>query len=139
MASAACVGDALQQEVAAFSRAEAIADGRLMDVSEMASDVGFRFPVCLTSRTWWAVIEPTQRARRLGQSSEARLWELLWAVRCALLRRVCLERAAITFRVQLSEGEGRARTVTLRAVCAPGDDSRPTLTVMMPDEEPGTF
>ena len=36
----------------AYTRAEAIADGVLIDVTETAKEVGFRLPVALTAAAW---------------------------------------------------------------------------------------
>ena len=38
--------------ISSYSRAQAIEDGVLIDVSEMAREAGFKHPVALTSAAW---------------------------------------------------------------------------------------
>lgn len=44
--------------ISAFSRAEAIEDGVLIDVTEMGREAGFRFPVAVTEALWNNYIVP---------------------------------------------------------------------------------
>ncbi len=41
-----------------YSREDALADGVLIDLSQLASEAGFKFPTAITSAAWDVVIEP---------------------------------------------------------------------------------
>lgn len=64
-----------------YTRAEAIADGVLVDVSEMAREAGFRFPVAVTRAVWDEYITPDPISSGWGQSEEGRLWDVLTVLR----------------------------------------------------------
>ena len=64
-----------------YTRAQAIEDGVSIDVSEVACEVGFRWPVAVTSTKLsagtagvWAYVEPTPELEAQGQSPAGRLW-----------------------------------------------------------------
>jgi hypothetical protein len=47
--------------IAAYTREQAIEDGTLVDVSKLAKEAGFRFPVAMTAAAWLAAVEvPSQ-------------------------------------------------------------------------------
>ncbi len=64
----------------AYSRAQALADGTLNDVSEVAREAGFACPVALTSAAWCDCVAWSQAdSQRQGYQDEAgRLWDVLW-------------------------------------------------------------
>lgn len=65
--------------ISLYTRADAIADGVLVDVSDMAKEAGFRWPVTVTRAVWDDIVTPTQRdAEEEGQSEKGRLWDILW-------------------------------------------------------------
>ena len=43
--------------ISSYTRAQAIADGQLIDVSEMAREAGIRYPVALTATVWARCVE----------------------------------------------------------------------------------
>ena len=73
--------------IAGYSRAQALADGVLIDVSELAAEAGFVIPVAVTDGAWMDCVEWTpQDSRRQGvQDTHGRLWDLLttayWMIR----------------------------------------------------------
>ena len=69
--------------IACYTRTEALADGVLVDVSEMAREAGIRYPVAVTRRVWGEVVTPKQEDRPAGQSEAGRLWDVLWMLRVA--------------------------------------------------------
>jgi hypothetical protein len=113
-----------------YTRAQAIEDGQLVDVSETARQAGITFPVALTAAVYGLCVEVPPR--RTGIEDVAgRLWDVLWMLRLAA-RRSGGQR--IDFTVQCSTRAGR-RNVRLKALCGPGDDARPVVTVMLPGED----
>ena len=63
-----------------YTRAQAIADGVLVDVGELARDAGFRLPVALTRTTWVDCVEWTDAdsRRQVFQDETGRLWDVLF-------------------------------------------------------------
>ena len=66
-----------------YSRAQAIADGMLIDVSETAREAGVRFAVAVTAGLWQKYIIPDEASALHCQSVEGRLWDTLWLFRWA--------------------------------------------------------
>lgn len=58
--------------VFSYSRAQAIADGVLVDLTEWARETGFTVPVVCTSAVWHGYIVPKDELRHVGQSERGR-------------------------------------------------------------------
>ena len=118
----------------AYTRAQALEDGVLVDVSEMAKDAGIKFPVALTSAVYGKYIEVPDGIT--GQDVGGRLWDILWMFRCAAGR---CQGDTLHFQLYVrNHNRGRLDyqdLVTLKAVCGPGDQGEPVITVMPPDED----
>src|SRR5512135_2316720 len=65
-----------------YTRAQAIADGVLKDVSELAKEAGFRFPVAVTAGVWAACVAVPPGVD--GQNETGRLWDVLNVLRFAI-------------------------------------------------------
>ena len=115
-----------------YSRRQAIEDGVLVDVSETAKECGFKYPVAVTTRVWAEVVTPEENARALGQSEAGRLWDVIWMLYVAIRRSGATE--VIHYTILVSDGKA-PRKVPLKAVCGPGDDAHPVITIMAPDED----
>lgn len=116
----------------ACTRAQAIEDGVLVDLSGLAREAGFRWPVAVT-RSVWDVVEPGCALKEEGQSFTGRAWDMLMVLRVMLRSSNGREvRFAPLF---VMEPEVPARSVAMKAVSGPGDDGEPVITVMMPDED----
>ena len=70
----------------AYTRAQAIEDGILVDVSETAREAGFKIPVAVT-RTVWDRIIALPEGYRGFQDERGRLWDVLWMARHYALHR----------------------------------------------------
>jgi hypothetical protein len=121
-----------------YTRAQAIEDGVLIDISETAREAGFRFPVAITSAAWadcvaWSEEDNT---RKPFQDEAGRLWDVVWMLGNAVRR--SKGESSIPFELYRvpREGNGRkAKLTTLKAVCGPGDDMEPVITIMLPHED----
>lgn len=116
----------------AYTRAQAIADGVLLDVSEIAKEVGFVLPVVITEALHDRLI-PTKADLGLGQEYDGRLWDVIWlaAFTIKLAERGT---SSVTFTVSLQEVEARSgqpqnTDLRIRVVCGPGDDGEPVGTI----------
>lgn len=114
-----------------YSRAEAIEDGVLIDVSNTAKEAGIKFPVTFTRELWDRYIEPSEKDKSLGQDSRGRLWDALWLFRNAAKS---FKGDILIFQVYFMMN-GELRMTDLKAVCGPGDDAEPVVTIMLPEED----
>ncbi len=118
----------------AYTRAQAIEDGVLVDDTDTAREAGFTLPVALTARVWAEIVTPPEAARSYGQSESGRLWDVLHMTRFAIAR----SQAGVSeLAVQLivADGSRHNHTVTLKAHCGPGDEGEPVITIMWPEED----
>ncbi len=69
--------------ISTYSRAEALADGVLVDVSEMAREAGFRFPVAITAGVHALLSNIPEKS---GEDYDGRLWDVLWMASLAAKR-----------------------------------------------------
>ena len=132
----AVVGDALSEmygpPISVYTRAEAIEDGVLIDVSETAKEAGITFPVAVTHRLWAEYITPDERSRPLGQSEAGRLWDVLWMYRVAACT---LGGSKMFFWLSFIMKRNQRKLVTLKAICDGGDNGESVVTIMLPEED----
>src|SRR3989338_1398153 len=116
-----------------YTRAQAIPDGVLVDVSELAKEAGFRIPVAVTSALWEGYITPPPSTEEEGQSTTGRLWDVLNVLRIAI-RSGPPPTDMVLFSVLFRMTEG-TEPVNLKALCGPGDNAEPVVTIMLPNED----
>lgn len=113
-----------------YSRAEAIEDGVLADISSLAREAGFKFPVVATSRVFELLCDTTQ----LGQSFEGRAWDLLMILRFAIKRSSGTD--TIYFAPLFNTKDHREpKPYKLWSKCGPGDEGDPVINIMFQDED----
>jgi hypothetical protein len=116
-----------------YSRADAIRDGVLIDVTATAREAGFKYPVALTSAAWArCVAVPPGLA---GQDEAGRLWDVLWLLACAVRGGAGGREVCFGVHVRDDDRDGTPPLVLLKALCGPGDEGEPVITVMLPDED----
>lgn len=117
-----------------YSRAQAIEDGVLVDVSETAREAGITFPVALTAAVYQLFVVVPEGVE--AQDEAGRLWDVIWMLRHAILNSdEGASRIDLHLHVRNDNSSGEPPLVHLVAVCGPGDDAEPVITVMLPDEE----
>ena len=140
------------EPISRYTRAQAIAAGALVDLTTATDDkgqslrqqAGFKIPVAITRTAWAKTIEvggtwkPDGEGEVLelkgGQSLTGRLWGLLCVLRVASRQAATTDR--IHFQVLVDvHGDGCHETVNLWALCGPGDDPRPVITIMLEGED----
>ena len=117
-----------------YTRAQAIEDGVLVDLTEWARETGFRIPVACTTAVWHEHVEPPGTTEKLGQSVRGRAHDLLWMLYVSI-RGSDSKSESLMFEVLFVQEGSERKTVTLKAICGPGDHGEPVLTVMLPDED----
>ncbi len=115
-----------------YTRAQAIADGVLIDVSQTAREAGFKYPVALTAAAWAKCVAVPPGVA--CQDEAGRLWDVLWMLRCAIGRGGGLE-VGFGVHVRNTNRGGTPPLVRLKALCGPDDDGAPCLTVLLPNED----
>lgn len=119
--------------VFSYSRTQAIADGVLCDVSAMAQEAGFRYPVALTSAVWAGCVAWQAGGDGSGQSEPGRLWDVLNMARLAIKRATG---HTLLFTVMVVPRRGnRPQLMRLKMSVGPGDDWEPVITIMLPGED----
>ncbi|WP_176043641.1 DUF6573 family protein [Burkholderia vietnamiensis] len=123
--------------ISTYSRAQAIADGVLIDVTTEAREAGFKVPTVITASAWAEVVawSDEDSARQIPQDERARLHDLLWiAVNLARHHKATDRMPFQHFRVP--RGSGLWRTpVTLVMVIGPGDGAEPVVTFMLEGDD----
>jgi hypothetical protein len=114
-----------------YTRAQAIADGVLIDVSQTAKETGIRFPVALTRAVWERCVSVPPGVE--CQDVAGRLWDVVWLLRLAIGRSGGSE-VRFAVHVRNDNQAGTPPLVHLKAICGPGDEGEPVITLMTPDE-----
>lgn len=124
----------------AYTRAQAIEDGALVDVSETAREAGFKYPVAMTREAWcdlvqWTADDEKRKPEGTGQSEAGRLWDVLTMAGHYSRRGPKTDRVLCEVLRVPAEGRGlRPRKAQFRALCGPGDTAEPVVTLMLPHE-----
>lgn len=107
-----------------YSRADALDDGALVDLSGRASAKGVRYPMAITCAAYGAICEGVKEADR-----PFRVDALVDAFKAGIRRQ---KAGCNRFKFTLMAKSG---PVTLDAVCGPGDTMDPVLTLMLEGED----
>jgi hypothetical protein len=126
--------------ISSYSRAEALSDGALVDVTETAKEAGFLFPVAVTQAVWldcvsWGASEKASKPRAL-QDESGRLWDVVYLAFNSARQAGGMSRITYTVYRVPTEGRGlKARPVNLVLHIGPGDAGEPVITIMQPHED----
>jgi hypothetical protein len=126
--------------ISTYTREQALEDGFLVDVSELAHEAGFRCPVAVTSALW-ADIENIPEEDRSSQDVAGRLWDVLYMGAVAARRMVLqgfgdLDRGEYQLFLTLpGHDHSQEMYYTVKMMIGPGDDAEPVVTLMKPNED----
>ena len=116
-----------------YTRADAINDGVLVDVSDFALEAGYAVPVAITRAAYDSYIVPSDSLRRDGQSAEGHLWDTLRILWITAKRN---GGSTIMFSVLfVMNAATKPEPIELKAMCHPGDNREPVVTIMLPNED----
>lgn len=122
-----------------YSRAQAIADGELIDVTDIAREAGFTVPVAMSRAAWADCVEwndGIEARKAVTQDESGRLWDVLWMAFVACRAKGNDQRRIFELYCVPREGRGnRPRRVALAITIGPGDDFAPVITIMQPTED----
>lgn len=115
-----------------YTRQQALDDGVLIDVSDLASEAGFSWPVAVTSRLFYQYIEPTSALDALGQSAAGRLWDVFSVLRW---KATGSNETTVSFKTWFLTGINHRELIHLKAIAGPGDNGEPVITIMLREED----
>lgn len=121
------------------SRAQLLADGDLIDVTDTAREAGFTVPVAMSRAAWADCVEwteETDKRKATHQDESGRLWDVVYMARLAArMKGDDSRRLFEVYRVPV-QGRGiQPRRAVLAMHIGPGDNAEPVITIMMPDED----
>ena len=125
--------------ISTYTRAQAIEDGVLIDVSSTARDEGFRWPVAMTAGAWADCVAWSDRDNQAQayQDQSGRLWDVIFmAFQAISLSRESGDR--LLFRLYRVPRDGHstdAELTTLKLIVGPGDSGEPVITILLPNED----
>jgi hypothetical protein len=133
-------GGVFGEVIQSYSRAQAIEDGILVDVTSTANEAGFKVPVALTravSEDCVAWEETDTRRHGVPQDESGRLWDVLWLASLATRKARSGDIQALVELLRVPRhGRGRLPSrVTLVAEIGPGDEGEPVITILWPGED----
>ena len=120
--------------ISTYTRAQAIADGVLIDISATAAKHGFKLHTVVTDNLYHRYLTPPDGlSAGEGQSLAGRLHDLL--TMAMLAARKGLGRNRVEFEVLFLMRPGKLDLVKVIAHVGPGDDPAPVLTLMLPGDD----
>ena len=122
------MSDSHMEVIDTYTRAEAIDDGTLIDVSKHAAGY-FKFPVAVTQNVW-STIQQAVNNKKHCNDLEGVLHDVFYM---AQLASKTSEGDMIKFTVIIT-GAGRKKYHNLWAICGPGDNAEPVITIMYPED-----
>ena len=115
-----------------YTRVQAIEDGILIDVSELAKEAGFVVPVAVTNGVWSSIVVPPKKAKEQGECETGRLWDVLYIASRRIKEATGNE---VLYHILATNNRGTRKLVQLKAVAGPGDNGELVITIMLPDED----
>ena len=130
---------ALGPVLSAYTRAQAIEDGFLVDVSDTAREAGFTIPVAVTRSVWDRLVALPEGYRGF-QDERGRLWDLLWMARHYALRASDSDRVRMCVLVRdvrkdLRDSNRAPRKHFPIVAVGAGDEGQPVITIMWPEDD----
>ena len=125
--------------ISVYTRAQAIEDGILVDVSETAREAGFNIPVAVT-RTIWSRLVALPENYQGFQDERGRLWDVLWMARHYALRASDSDRVRMCvlvrdIRKDLRDSNRPPRKHFPIVAIGAGDADEPAITIMFPEDD----
>lgn len=121
-----------------YTRAQAIEDGVLIDVTPAAEEIGFIVPVAVTQAVYDRYIQwnDEDSKRQTLQHEHARLRDILWMLK--LQRKVVDKKGVFEFYCVPRSIKSKRRSalrVILKSSIHGGDEGEPVITIMLPNED----
>ena len=116
-----------------YTRKEAIEDGVLVDLTDIAKESGFKVPVAVTDTVFHTYLDPDEELKAYGQSLRGRIQDMLFMLYLSARKNT---ESIVLFEVCFLLKPGYdPETVSLKSVIGPGDEGEAVITVMLPHED----
>ncbi len=134
--------------ISSYTRAEAISDGVLIDVTEISKKAGYKVPVAITAAVEKLISDhPKLKGgvwNLFTQDYDSRLWDVLWMSYANALNHT--SRNTFLFEVILphyekvvgedgTEKYHLKKKAVLKTIVSGGDEGEPVITIMLPSED----
>ena len=116
-----------------YTRAQALEDGVLVDVSEIAREAGFVVPVAITAALH-ATLDEIPEDLQGWQSYNGRLWDVLWMAYVEIATTPDPPNP-LHYAFILQTGQEQKEMVDLKIHSGPGDHGEHVITIMLPHED----
>jgi hypothetical protein len=133
--------------ISSYTRAQAIEDGELIDLTQFSfrpnltvlDEVGIKYPVAMTRAAYCSAVQEDGRDLPPCQDLSGRMFDVVSMLRFAIKSsangsEILYSLSVINWRSPTGTATKR-ETVKLKALCGPGDDGKPVITIMLPDED----
>jgi hypothetical protein len=126
--------------ISTYTRAQALGDGFLVDVSELAREAGFKLPVAITQALWTDIESIPERDKGI-QDVTGRLWDVLFMGAHAIRREVAQgggDSDRVDYQLILTlqgDAPGEEVLYPVKILIGPGDDGSPVFTILKPHED----
>lgn len=114
-----------------YTRANAIKDGALKDISGLAKEVGFIYPVAVTRAVWDSCIKWGKECPAV-QDEDGRTWDLL--VMAVLAGKQTALVDVVKFKLECLDALGNKNEIDLQLRVHGGDQGEPVFTISLPSE-----
>ncbi|HEL5321650.1 TPA: hypothetical protein UOJ11_001311 [Stenotrophomonas maltophilia] len=124
--------------ISIYTRAQALADGVLVDLTDTARNYGFKIPFSCTEAVWQSLDWPAGHKPGGGQSTAGRVHDVLVIARLAANGAARAGASVADFDVLMVPTRGQSvepEAVRLRLMVSAGDNGEPVLTLMYPGED----
>jgi hypothetical protein len=115
-----------------YTRTQALEDGDLVDITEAAEQLGIRLRVAISREAWNLCVATTPAAEKAGHHERRRLHDVVsmlhWAMRQSVAGR------ELAFEVRCITTSLRDTCIPLRAIYGLGEDCRPAMTLVLPED-----
>ena len=130
-------GDMLENAelIYSYTRQQAIEDGILIDITTLAQEAGIRYPVAITSGLFDELNPTENEQQKLGQHFTGRTWDLLTLFRYYAKRGGQELHFHIFVQRLTKKNKPKMTKQYVKAVCGPGDNHEPVITIMLPGED----
>ena len=122
-----------------YTRAQALADGVLVETGALAQEAGFRLPVAITAAAWADCVTWSQddSCCQVHQDETGRLWDVLFMAAHAV-RSDAGNGSSKLFELYRVPRDGHSiepAKACLKLVVGPDDHGDPVVTLMLPGED----
>jgi hypothetical protein len=129
------MSDSTGHPIQARTRAQALAAGTLIDISDFSKEAGFRCPMAVSNDLFYNYLSPHYDLLSQGQSLTSRIQATLTNLKTAIYAHP--QAMTVTFTasfVMFSNSEPIPISIQITATLGHGDDGKPVITLFLPED-----